>query len=147
MFRSTILKKSYNRKKYQIDQTGQKTRVRQSEKDSTDINKIMERFNRSGKLPAMQQKPGFFGQAISVPYDQALMIVKQAQEAFKELPSATRKFFDNDPQKLSEFVANPKNNAKAVELGLKEYLPPTTEELLTEVVKNTKPLPKETDKK
>ena len=36
-----------------IDQTGQKSKTRQSEADACDINKIMERFNRTGRLPMM----------------------------------------------------------------------------------------------
>lgn len=143
---SKILKKDYDRTKYQLD-TGKVSRVRQSEKDATDINKIMERFNRTGKLPAMQTKPPQFIEAISVPFDQALMIVKQAQDAFNELPAKTRKYFDNSPQKLSEFISDPSNNDLAVELGLKEYIKPSQEDLLSKVVENTKPQPPQSDKK
>lgn len=121
-----------------LDQHDQVSKTRQSEKDSTDINKIMERFNRTGQLPAMQKLPPRFGDARSVDYATALNIVNEAREAFLQLPATTRKVFDNDPQMLEEFLSDPKNDKRAVELGLKEFKHPTSEQLLSEVVKNTK---------
>jgi len=41
----------------EFNQEGQISRAVQSEADNCDINKIMERFNRTGKLPIMQTQP------------------------------------------------------------------------------------------
>lgn len=121
-----------------IDQSKEVSKTRQSEQDSTDINKIMERFNRSGKLPAMQTKHPQYGDARSVPYDQALNIVKEAKEAFLKLPATTRKIFDNDPAQLEAFLMDDRNNQRAVELGLKDMVEPAPEVVLKEIAQNTK---------
>lgn len=121
-----------------LDFKGQESKTRLSEQDETDINRIMERFVRTGKLPAMQSQPARYGDARGVDYATALMIVKNAQDAFSKLPSATRRHFDNDPQQMEVFLADPKNHAKAVELGLMTYPKPSAEEILHDIKENTK---------
>lgn len=124
--------------KKQIDQTGQKSLVRTSEQAETDINVIMERFNRSGKLPAINQRQPRYGDARGVDYATALIVVKDAQEAFMKLPASTRKRFDNDPQEFEAFLADPSNDPEAIKLGLKDLQGPSPEALLHEVAKNTR---------
>lgn len=124
----------------QFDQSGQKTRTRQSEKDNCDINKIMERFNRSGKLPTMQTSPPRYGDAIAVDYATSLNIVKQAQDSFRQLPAETRKYFDHDPKNFLEALSNPseEDKQKLVKLGLLEIRQPSEKDLLTDLVQETK---------
>lgn len=129
---------------YGFNQSGQESMTRQSEKDEADINVVMERFMRTGQLP-LTKNPVFqqaqFGNASAPQYDQALMIVKQAKEAFSQLPADLRHEFHNDPYKLQKFLLDPKNDQRAVELGLKENREPSEKQLLTEMVKNTKKEP------
>lgn len=112
--------------------------TRQEEAAEADINVVMERFMRTGQLPQARQKQPRFGDAQGIPYDQALMIVKQAEEAFQTLPAKVRKEFYNDPAEMQKFLNDPSNDARAVELGLKEYQKPSSDDLLTDIVKNTK---------
>jgi len=129
----------------QFDQKGQKSRTRQSEKDNCDINKIMERFNRSGKLPTMQQSPPRYGEAIATDYATSLNIVKQAQDSFRQLPADARKYFEHNPQRFLEAISNPseEDKQKLVKLGLLVLREPSEKDLLKEVAKNTKPAEKE----
>lgn len=53
-------------------------------------------------------------------YQDALDQVAQAQESFMELPAQVRLTFDNDPGKFLEFVQDPSNFDKLVEMGLAE---------------------------
>jgi phage internal scaffolding protein len=41
-----------------------------------------------------------------------------AQNAFKTLPASIRKEFNNDPSQVIDFLNNPANKDKAIELGL-----------------------------
>lgn len=51
-------------------------------------------------------------------YEQALLTKAAAENAFNDLPSSTRIFFDNDPAKMLAFIGNPENAEKCIELGL-----------------------------
>ena len=51
-------------------------------------------------------------------YEQALLTKAKAENAFMELPSDVRTFFHNDPKNMLEFISNPQNKSKCVELGL-----------------------------
>ena len=72
--------------------------------DECDINKIMDRYNRSGFDPFEARKAlARFGDVSQVPdfmEMQAKLIA--ASDAFMSLPAAVRKQFDNDP---AEFLA------------------------------------------
>ncbi len=51
-------------------------------------------------------------------YEKALYTKAQAENAFMELPSETRTFFENNPKNMLEFISKPENQAKCIELGL-----------------------------
>lgn len=135
-FRTRYSKHDANR--YAFHQLDEVSMTRQSEADEADINKVMARFMRTGQLPQTNSKQPRYGDAIGLPYDQALIAVKAAEAAFLKLPSAIRKELGNDPAQLESWLNDPANTKKAVELGLKSYVEPTEKQLLTEVVKNTK---------
>jgi len=116
-------------------------RTRQSEADSADINKIMERFERTGKLPAMQTLPPQYGEPQLVSYDTALNMVRQANDQFNALPANTRKYFNHNPQLFLEAISNvtEENYPALKKLGIYVERQKTTDDLLTELVKNTQP--------
>lgn len=96
-----------------------KGRTKQSFKAQCDINTIVARYNQTGLLPrvsAIQPLVGDFTKAVD--YHSALNLVVAAQEKFQSLPSKIRSYFDNDPGKFVDFFKDPKNEDKAVELGL-----------------------------
>lgn len=103
---------------------GDPTRAQQNFKEETDINTIVRRFGLTGQLPDNVRVPtyGDFDQVND--FQTALNAVHQAEDAFMALPAALRAEFQNDPQQLLEFVANPDNRSKAVKLGLIPEPPP-----------------------
>lgn len=92
----------------------------QADMDSADINKIMSRFEKTGLLgDGLTARQPIYGDFTEVKdYHQMLIAVKNVERAFNTLTANVRNRFDNDPQKLINFLEDPKNNAEAVELGL-----------------------------
>jgi len=124
-----------------LDQTGQVSKTRQSEMDNCDINKIMERFNREGKLPVIQTVPPRYGDARTPDFQTAKAIIIEAEHAFQKLPSATRKHFNFDPGLYMEAILNPspEQAKKLLELGVIVERQATEKDLLQDLVKNTTP--------
>lgn len=83
-----------------------------------DINVIMKRFGVTGKMPENVRLPQYGDFTQVGDYRSALEAVRSAQEAFMEIPADIRARFDNDPQNLLTFAADPANVPKLVELGL-----------------------------
>lgn len=96
----------------------------QSQAEDADINVLMERYGVTGKMPENPRVP-VYGDFTGVKdYQSALESVIQADAAFGELPAAVRAKFDNDPQKLLEFVNNDANIEAARTMGLLKPLTP-----------------------
>lgn len=92
--------------------------TQQQFKDDVDINVLLERFKITGQMPegvVMPQYGDFRGVA---DYRSAVDAVRKADNSFMDLPANVRNRFDNDPQKLLEFVSDDKNRAEAERLGL-----------------------------
>lgn len=91
----------------------------QSQRDSADINKMMERFQRTGMMPQAVRLPtyGDFGDEV-FDYMTARNAIRKADEAFMELPPKVRAKFKNDPQAFMEFCAEKKNLPELREMGL-----------------------------
>lgn len=97
------------------------TRTQQQFKDSCDMSKIMDNYKRTGQLPPSRRQGKYIDTTLlPEDYQTSLNIIIEANTAFDNLPSQTRKRFDNDPKKLLEFISDPKNHQEAVDLGLKE---------------------------
>lgn len=92
--------------------------AQQSAKDETDINFILERVARTGRMPESDRQPSFGDFTGFGDYHSALNTVIAAQDAFMELPAKLRARFDNDPGKYVAFFEDEKNRDEAVELGL-----------------------------
>jgi len=88
--------------------------------DQCDIRNIVKRFKTTGQLP--QINPNItenFGDATLYPtYEQATQIVTRANQSFAQLPSHIRSRFENDPNKLMEFMSDKENKDEAIKLGL-----------------------------
>lgn len=88
-------------------------------KEECDINKIIERFTRTGLLPQYPGEDMQYGDyTTSVDYHEAMTIVAQAKQQFEALPSSVRDKFDNDPAKMLDFVSKKENIEESVKLGL-----------------------------
>lgn len=106
-------------KDFALDQGDEKSLTRQSEADSADINKIMERFDRTGQLPVSMKVPNY-GDARIVDFQTAKQIVLDAQTAFNDLPVKARVYFNHDPQNMLNALADTSelNNKKLFDLGI-----------------------------
>jgi hypothetical protein len=103
-----------------------KSLTQQQFKESADINTMMEKYSKTGQI-SVSDKEALYGDFSNVPdYIEAFNIVENAQKQFKALPSALRQELDGSPSKFLEFVADPKNTDRLVELGLAEKPPQPT---------------------
>lgn len=92
----------------------------QDSKDEVDINTIVVRFGLTGELPDVVQVPQYGDYSGVFDFQTAMNAVRQAGEAFMELPAKVRARFHNDPQEYLEFFSDPKNQDEAIALGLAE---------------------------
>ncbi len=95
----------------------------QSMAEDADINVIMHRYGITGKMPENPRVPQYGDFTGIKNYQEAMNAVLTAQENFMELPANVRSRFDNDPQKLMDFVTNDNNRAEAKALGLLKEQP------------------------
>lgn len=94
--------------KITIDQSDEKSMTVQSEKESCDVNIIMERFNRTGQVShIVSAQPQFQDNTAVLPYEEALMTIEHAQSQFMSLPAQTRQYFGQDPKNFVRTILNP----------------------------------------
>lgn len=99
--------------------------VKQSFRDECNINILMASYRRTGVLTHLARGlPSYGDFTSSGDYHAACTQVLEAQTAFSELPSEIRTRFDNNPQKLLEFLEDPANREEGEQLGLFDPLPP-----------------------
>lgn len=91
----------------------------QSHKDACDINVLMRSYEKDGTIPRGADGQPFFGDFSEVKdFHSAQIALIEAETAFMSLPARLRSEFDNDPGKLLQFMEDPKNKDRAIELGL-----------------------------
>lgn len=95
------------------------SRVQQHQKDQCDINMIIKKFRRTGKLPLCQQQPIYGDFSNSVDYKKACEIMAVADQQFALLPAELRKRFGNSPEAFLDFCNDPENEKEMIKLGLK----------------------------
>jgi len=110
---------SFNkRRRVQFATVGESMTKQEFGKES-DINTIIDRWTKTGLLSSVNTGTPFYGDVSEVPdFRGSLEIVRRTEQAFQELPPALRERFENDPQKLIDFVTDPKNQEEAAKLGL-----------------------------
>jgi len=95
--------------------------TQQQFKDECDINKIMEKYQRTGQITHLARNQGIYADLTSLgDYQQSLQKVIDAENAFDTLPAKVRERFGNDPAGLLTFLADPQNKEEAIKLGLIE---------------------------
>ena len=105
-----------------VDFSDSPSRAQQHFRDETDINVMVQRFQRTGvppapPVPAMSEFNEIFD------FQSAMDQVVKAKHAFAALPSKVRSRFQNDPGQFLEFFNDPSNADEAVRLGLASALP------------------------
>ncbi len=107
------------RPRYTIDTGPGKTK--QSFKDECDINFIMNKWQRTGEIPAAKvgSLPPRYGDfSTATDYMDACNQVIEAKAAFAALPAFLRDRFANEPANLLRFLSIPENQEEAIRLGL-----------------------------
>lgn len=93
----------------------------QDAKDECDVNRILERFAKTG-IDAFAARQGLarFGDFSFAPasYQEALADVEAARQSFLALPSKVRERFGNDALNFVNFASDPNNLPALVEMGL-----------------------------
>lgn len=94
--------------------------TQQQFKDDCDINVLFARYLETGEIPQLIGDAGpKFGDFTGIyDYQTAMNEVRTAQGLFDQLPARIKNRFDNDPQKLLEFLNDPENLEEARFLGL-----------------------------
>ena len=113
----------YNYKQMDGVRNNSPSLTQQQFKDECDINKIMDRYLRTGVLSDPLQNRGTpkYGDYADIgDYMDHMNKVVEANEMFEALPASIRKRFNNNPGELIDFVMNDDNRAEAEFLGLIE---------------------------
>lgn len=98
--------------------SNQKGRVDKSHRDRCNINSIMAKARKGAFIPITNKNALYGDFSTSQSFHETQNKIIQANQAFEALPSNIRKEFENDPGKLIDFLEDPRNEQKAVELGI-----------------------------
>lgn len=95
-------------------------RTKQAFKDQCDINKILKKAQQTGSITHLQKYPEMVYGEFDGEFDllTAQNLLARGGEIFADLPSETRREFNNNPAEYLAFVNNPENRGR-----LKELLP------------------------
>ncbi len=97
----------------------EQVRVKQSQKDECDINKIMERYRNGGELQHINKVLGQYGDFSSgQDFSDACLHVAKAEAAFAELPAYARAAMGNDPKEFLHRMEDPEQLKKWEQLAL-----------------------------
>ena len=98
---------------------GDKGVTKQADAKDCDINLLFKRFEKTGQLPDMIVREPRYGDFSNVPdYQEAINIVRLAEEQFSALDASIRNRFENDPAKFLGFVTDQKNIDEVEKMGL-----------------------------
>lgn len=99
----------------------QPSMTHQEFQDECDINRIMDRYMRTGVLsdPMSMRKPMTYGDFSDLgDYQSNMNKVVEAREVFDRLPAKVRERFGNSPAALLSFVMDENNRDEAISLGI-----------------------------
>lgn len=117
--------------------------VQQQFKQETDINWIVKNYQ-IPNTPVDLSQYGDFSDPIT--YQSAMNILATADQQFMLLSPEIRARFENDPQKMLEFVANPENSKDLIKMGLAtETLPRVPSDLEKAINANTEAIKAKSD--
>ncbi len=91
-------------------------RTKQSFKDETDINKIIQRAEKSGTISHLTKYQGAYGDFADFDYFENLQKLTRGREIFDELPAELRNEFRGSPVKFFDYVNDPANKERLGEL-------------------------------
>lgn len=96
--------------------------TKQSFADETDINKLLQRAQKTGTLSHLEKFEGQYGDFSDFDFFENQLTLVRGREMFDELPSELRREFQNQPGEFFAYVNNPANAGR-----LRELLPALAE--------------------
>lgn len=84
-------------------------RTKQSFKDETDINNILQRAQKAGTLSHLQKYEAVYGDYSDFDFFESELKLAQGRQIFDALPSELRTEFNQSPQAFFAYVNNPAN--------------------------------------
>ena len=100
-------------------EVGEKSLTKQEFRDQCDVNRIMDKYQKTGLLDHVSRYQGQYGDFADAPdYHTALNKMYEADAMFMTVPSSIREMFNNDAGEFLEFVMDPANEAEMREIGL-----------------------------
>lgn len=99
------------------------SRTKQAFKDEADINRILDKYNRTGLLPTYDKPQQFGDYSGVIDFHSAQNKIAEGRTAFAELPSNIRKRFQNDPGQFLDFIYDEANLPEMIQLGLAKAKP------------------------
>lgn len=84
-------------------------RTKQSFKDETDVNQIIQKHTRMNTLSHLEQWGGQYGDLASFDFQDAQNQIAHANSMFEQLPASVRNTFSNSPELFFEYVNDPEN--------------------------------------
>jgi phage internal scaffolding protein len=117
-----------------IDCTEDPGKTEQSHKQEVDINQIIKKHGMDmiAKTAKVQQLQ--YDDNPNNDFQETMDMIVKARESFESLPSLVRKEFGNDVARFMDFVRNPDNGQRMIDLGLAERPPEVVPESPVEVV-------------
>lgn len=79
------------------------------QQESTDINNILEKYQRTGLIDHVQKHEPQYAEFGEYDFAKNQNMIAKINQTFEELPSSVRKDFDNNPQNFVEFIAQQEN--------------------------------------
>lgn len=95
-----------------------KSKTKQAMAAETNINFIIDRYQKTGSLEHLKKYEGEYGIFEAIDFHTAMNSVAKATEMFDELPSNIRTKFENDPGKFLDYATNTENHQGMVDMGL-----------------------------
>lgn len=98
---------------------GDEQMTKQSHKDECDIHKILSNYKRTGIISHITQRQAMYADLPdAIDFQASIELVREAQEAFAELPATVRETFRNDPYQLLAAIGDPARTEELRALGI-----------------------------
>lgn len=93
-------------------------KTEQAHKNECDMNFILKEYQRTGFIRHAKENKGRYDDVSVQDFQEAMFIVKEAEEMFNQLPAGIRKGFEHDPARFLEYVQDPANHADMARRGI-----------------------------
>lgn len=115
---SELVTPAVRRKRVGLECPIEERRTEQCHKDACDMNVILRDYHKTGLIRHAQQHKGRYDDVSGADFQQAMFIVKEAQDMFQALPANVRKRFGQDPAEFLAFVQDPANKDEMARMGI-----------------------------